>query len=452
MLRLHDAQRPSCKFASLLLTLKGAHWQDVEEPEEAAAPAVATAAVPAVSSKVKRKQALAKAEERPAQGDLLDAFTDHPKAQVPATPATPPPAPQISKATSSRAQGPKKPEASVEDDWETAALPSPDANLLERPSLRGLKVSTSGKITYTKDFLLTLRDSCKDRPPGLENNGLRELEITGNQGAPGRGPSGFERPAPRGAALQTARSAASEDYWGSKRAPPPGAQSQGMMRDVRPARSGPPPRSGMEGDQWKRATPLPPPPGMPSGPKATTLHRTADRFVAGKVQGDDPEEAKKQKEIKGLLNKITPEKYETIKEQILQVPFTERTLRGLIDQVFDKALGEPTFCEIYAQLCQDLSKRIPTFPAVPANEETGEPGREEVSFRRELLNKCQVEFEEGQTAMDAVMRREKAEAEVIPCASLYASPRTPDMRTHSGILSSPPPLCCCCDAVVDEAP
>jgi hypothetical protein len=360
----------------------------------------------------------------------MDAFTDAPKAPVVSTPATPPPAPQPSKVTSGRAQGasPKKSEASVEDDWENAALPSPDANMLERSNLRGPALSASGRITYTRDFLVRLRDSCTARPAGLENNGLRELEITG-QGPPGRGPSGFERPAPRGAVLQTARSASSEDYWGNKRAPPPGAQSQGMMRDVRPARGGPPPRSGMEGDQWKRATPLPPPPGMPSmGPKVTILHRTADRFVAGKVQGDDPEEAKKQKEIKGFLNKITPEKYETIKEQILGVQWTERTLRGLIDQVFDKALGEPTFCEIYAQLCHDLSKRIPTFPAVPANEETGEPGREEVSFRRELLNKCQVEFEEGNAAMLAVARREKADAEVIP----RGAPQTLHMHTRLG--------------------
>lgn len=258
---------------------------------------------------------------------------------------------------------------------------------------------------------------CKTRPPSLENKSLGELERVasgGGQGPAGRGPPQFERPAQRGAALQTARSGSSEDYWG-KRGPVPAAQPPGMNRDARsiPVRGTAPARSGMEGDQWKRATPLPPPPGMPSGGFKFVLHKTADRFVAGKVDAEDPEEAKKQKEIKGLLNKITPEKYETIKMQIVKVEFSERTLRGFIDQVFDKALAEPTFCQIYAQLCADVSPEMPVFPVIPANEETGEPGRDEiVNFRRELLNKCQIEFEEGTAAMMAVSRREKADAEV----------------------------------------
>lgn len=52
------------------------------------------------------------------------------------------------------------------------------------------------------------------------------------------------------------------------------------------------------------------------------------------MEGDNPEEIKKQKAIKGLLNKITPEKFEKILSDIIDVGYeTEETESGLIDQV-----------------------------------------------------------------------------------------------------------------------
>jgi translation initiation factor 4G len=73
-------------------------------------------------------------------------------------------------------------------------------------------------------------------------------------------------------------------------------------------------------------------------------------------------------------------------------------------QVFDKALSEPSFSEIYATLCYDLNHSLPTFTG-----EDEEGGTQEITFRRLLLNKCQEEFEEGDVAMKAVEAREKAE-------------------------------------------
>eukprot|EP00884_Botryococcus_braunii_P007326 jgi/Botrbrau1/16595/Bobra.0068s0025.1 len=398
------------------------HNMEEEEPEEA--PAAGGKFVP--PSKKKRKDLLKQAEkERPAAVDMLDYFKDEKpdekkdkKAASNATPDPLPMGPDVNAAAARIVSASEEEHGNaVEDDWETAELPTPDASSSGRPVAdTKAKGKPEGRITYTKDFLMLFEKPWTMRPACLENKSLGELERVQSGGAPGpagRGPPQFERAAQRGSALQTARSANAEDYWG-KRTAPPGPQPPGMVRDGRPVpgRGIMPARSGMEGDQWKRATPLPPPPGMPFAGSKVALHKTADRFVPGKLDGDDPEEAKKQKEIKGLLNKITPEKYDTIKEQLVQIKYLDvKTLRGLIDQIFDKALGEPTFCRIYAQLCADLSPDMPSFPAVPANAETGEPGQEAVNFRRELLNKCQVEFEEGTAAMLAVARREKADAE-----------------------------------------
>jgi translation initiation factor 4G len=76
------------------------------------------------------------------------------------------------------------------------------------------------------------------------------------------------------------------------------------------------------------------------------------------------------------------------------------------EQVFDKALGEPNFSGIYARLCYDLNQVLPSFKVVD------EDGKEEdIEFRRVLLNKCQLEFEEGGAAMRAVEAREKRQQE-----------------------------------------
>ncbi len=58
----------------------------------------------------------------------------------------------------------------------------------------------------------------------------------------------------------------------------------------------------------------------------------------GQVEGDNPEEIKKQKAIKGLLNKITPEKFDKILGDIIAVGYdTEKTESGLIDQVWQSS-------------------------------------------------------------------------------------------------------------------
>ena len=55
----------------------------------------------------------------------------------------------------------------------------------------------------------------------------------------------------------------------------------------------------------------------------------------GKLSSEDPVEERKQKEIKSLLNKVTPEKFDVIFKKLLDVTGTDNitTLRGLIDQV-----------------------------------------------------------------------------------------------------------------------
>ncbi|CAK8564279.1 unnamed protein product [Lathyrus sativus] len=93
------------------------------------------------------------------------------------------------------------------------------------------------------------------------------------------------------------------------------------------------------------------------------------------------------KTVKGILNKLTPEKFDLLKGQLIESGITSADiLKGVISLIFDKAVLEPTFCPMYAQLCSDLNEKLPPFPSE-------EPDGKEITFKRVLLNNCQEAFE-----------------------------------------------------------
>ncbi|XP_039071806.1 eukaryotic translation initiation factor-like isoform X2 [Hibiscus syriacus] len=93
------------------------------------------------------------------------------------------------------------------------------------------------------------------------------------------------------------------------------------------------------------------------------------------------------KAVKGILNKLTPEKYDLLKGQLIDSGIMSADiLKGVISLIFDKAVLEPTFCPMYALLCSDLNDKLPSFPS-------DEPGGKEITFKRVLLNNCQEAFE-----------------------------------------------------------
>lgn len=90
------------------------------------------------------------------------------------------------------------------------------------------------------------------------------------------------------------------------------------------------------------------------------------------------------RKIRGLLNKLTPETFDKLSNELLNVGLNARAvLGGLILLIFQKALDEPKYCSMYAQLCKRLSEEAPNFdnPNSPC------------TFNRLLLKQCQEEFE-----------------------------------------------------------
>ncbi|XP_058008245.1 eukaryotic translation initiation factor 4G isoform X2 [Hevea brasiliensis] len=144
-------------------------------------------------------------------------------------------------------------------------------------------------------------------------------------------------------------------------------------------------RNSPDADRWQRATNfqqkgLIPSPQTP----LQMMHKAEKKYEVGKVS--DEEEAK-QRQLKAILNKLTPQNFEKLFEQVKAVNIDNTaTLTGVISQIFDKALMEPTFCEMYANFCYHLAGGLPDFTK----------DNEKITFKRLLLNKCQEEFERGE--------------------------------------------------------
>ena len=62
------------------------------------------------------------------------------------------------------------------------------------------------------------------------------------------------------------------------------------------------------------------------------------------------------KEVKGILNKLTPEKFDTLSAQLIQLVTNEEVLQSTITLIFENAVAQPTFVVVYADLCDRLSK------------------------------------------------------------------------------------------------
>jgi translation initiation factor 4G len=157
-----------------------------------------------------------------------------------------------------------------------------------------------------------------------------------------------------------------------------------------------------DADHWQQRTPseirglIPPPLPLPQHTAAPTIHKAKAPYEVGKVS--DMEQIK-QRQIKGILNKLTPQNFEKLFAQVKDVNIDSAlTLMGVISQIFDKALTEPTFCEMYATFCAELAIVLPEFVE----------DDEKITFRRVLLNKCQEEFEHGELEQEEA---EKVELE-----------------------------------------
>ncbi|KAF2828561.1 hypothetical protein CC86DRAFT_194930 [Ophiobolus disseminans] len=134
-----------------------------------------------------------------------------------------------------------------------------------------------------------------------------------------------------------------------------------------------------------------------SGWKPMSLTSSAPQQQAGHMAPDMV-----QRKVKSNLNKMTPEKFDKISDQILEIAAQSkdetdgRTLRQVIQLTFEKACDESHWSSMYAKFCSRMLATMSTdIKDENVKDKHGNPVVGGALFRKYLLNRCQEEFERG---------------------------------------------------------
>lgn len=99
------------------------------------------------------------------------------------------------------------------------------------------------------------------------------------------------------------------------------------------------------------------------------------------------------KEVRSVLNKLTPQNFESLVQKFKRFPINNKTrLDKVIDLVFQKAIAEPGFSEFYAKMCFEMMKMEVIDESKPL---TSDEKCQSVNFKGLLLDKCQSVFEKN---------------------------------------------------------
>lgn len=107
-------------------------------------------------------------------------------------------------------------------------------------------------------------------------------------------------------------------------------------------------------------------------------------FLQKSPKNDDAAELYKQ--VRLILNKLTDQNFGVLSAQFQSLKIdSKEILVEVINLVFNKAVNEPNFSEAYAKLSQYLSQ---------CSQQIDSSANERAYFKRTLINKCQIEFEQ----------------------------------------------------------
>ncbi|GJQ70481.1 putative RNA binding protein [Trypoxylus dichotomus] len=252
--------------------------------------------------------------------------------------------------------------------------------------------NTAGKKVYDKDFLLALRYVPKSRKKPENLLDIIVQEDRGRIGDINRYPLG-------GKPTDFTPTFSGSNYTG---------KSMSTQRSTLPKRNSQQGKSG----------------GNTKGNKSSSVIRSISvrgdvklnesenawkpaRFISSANMSDDEKKTQElYKKVRGVLNKLTPQKFDTLLVQVRALAIdTKERLQGVIDLVFEKAVDEPNFSVAYALMCKELA-----LMQVPANNKRD--GEASVNFRKLLVTRCQMEFEKN--SVDETTRNGKVK-EIEEC-------------------------------------
>lgn len=132
--------------------------------------------------------------------------------------------------------------------------------------------------------------------------------------------------------------------------------------------------------------------GTPKGPEAAPTPSEEVKLSPELVQ----------RKVKAALNKMTPEKFDKISDQILEITTQSKfetdglTLRQVIQLTFEKATDEAAWSSMYAKFCKRMEASMdPNIKDEGIRDKNNQIVTGGHLFRKYLLNRCQEEFERG---------------------------------------------------------
>ncbi|KIO20813.1 hypothetical protein M407DRAFT_81155 [Tulasnella calospora MUT 4182] len=137
----------------------------------------------------------------------------------------------------------------------------------------------------------------------------------------------------------------------------------------------------------------------------TPLQQPEDRWIPktrSRLAVDENSPEFIERKVKGLLNKLTLENFDSVSNQIISwANKSENEKNGatmilVIKLVFEKAIDDEHWSEMYARLCRKMMEQISqNVQDDNSRNNLGEPIVGGHLFRRYLLNMCQEHFERG---------------------------------------------------------
>ena len=111
------------------------------------------------------------------------------------------------------------------------------------------------------------------------------------------------------------------------------------------------------------------------------------------------------RKVTGILNKFTPEKFDSLFEELLrqltvEVRTTGATMKCVLTRIapiiFEKAISEHSFTSVYAEMCYALYQRLDQVDVTSGEDNSEVIKTSKERFQHLLLNLCEQEFESSQ--------------------------------------------------------
>eukprot|EP01068_Selenidium_serpulae_P007874 Selendium_serpulae@DN4828_c0_g1_i1.p1 len=150
--------------------------------------------------------------------------------------------------------------------------------------------------------------------------------------------------------------------------------------------TGPPPQQ--DTGPPSGAVPRPVAPQSDGAPAAGSSEPGSNAWRPGRHTLD--EEEKLSREVNGLLNKLTIERFPTVAERLaflVENVSSDKALNAVVTMTVEKAVTEPQFSETYADLCEILKWRSPT------NIGCLDAKQSQTAFSKALIENCQRQFQ-----------------------------------------------------------